>query len=372
MLSRRQFLGTVPLLTLAGCSRKSSEEPFWAGHVGPLNGSDRAAGEHFKRGILLALEEVNEGDNRVAGRRLAVLHADSRGDIERARHEAVRLVSLNKLAALLGGRDQATANRLAQVLQPYPVSLLTPAPHGPASLENAFSIDVAPEFRGESLARFAVDRFKVQRAIILVDDTTPACATAASAFAEQWRSGGGRSVQTWDARAEEMAKVLPEKLRKEKAEMLFFAGRASDLLGVRASLPATLPIVFGGEPSEWQRLEVQAGQGTFGATVHAPARFDDDGKSFLKRYREKHHEEADASACQGYELTCVLAAAMRSVKGADPVKVREELGNDEEEFPALTGKLRFKKGHAIRPLFVMRAGQASPERTFEPGTKVPG
>src|SRR5436305_1429017 len=109
MLSRRRFLAAAPLLALAGCSRKSAGEPLLVGHVGPLSGSDRAAGMYFQRGLDLALKEVIEDDG-VAGRQLAVLHADTHSQLDRARQEAVRLVTLNKLNALLGGHDQASAD----------------------------------------------------------------------------------------------------------------------------------------------------------------------------------------------------------------------------------------------------------------------
>jgi branched-chain amino acid transport system substrate-binding protein len=366
MLSRRRFLATLPLLTAAGCSRRSSEEPLWAGDVSPLSGAERTAGEHFQRGLLLALEEVNGEEDRIAGRRLAVLHADSRSQIEQARHEAVRLVSLNKLNALLGGRDQATVERLAQALQLYPVPLLTPGPSGPAGSENVFSIEVSSEFRGDCLARFASEHLKLQRAVVMVDNGSPLSASTASAFSSRWRSADKRKVQTWDARAEESARDLPERLRKAQAEVVLFATSAADLLAVRASLPATLPVLFGGEPVDWQRLEASpdASKQLYGATVHAPARFDKEGETFLKRYREKHHEEADVNACQGYELLDILAEVLRTAKGAGPSKVREVLG-ERKDLPALNGELRFSKGRALRPLYVMRHKEAKPMQEFK-------
>jgi branched-chain amino acid transport system substrate-binding protein len=367
MLSRRRFLGILPILTVAGCSRRSSEEPLLAGDVSPLSGADRTAGEHFQRGILLALAEINDEDDRIAGRTLAVLHADSRSQIEQARHEAVRLVSLNKLNALLGGRDQATVDRLAQALQLYPVPLLTPGPLGPTAFENVFSIEVSSEFRGTCLARFAGEHLKAQRAVVLVDNQSPVCASTSSAFSRQWRSDSKRKVETWDAQAEGSAKDLPERLKKAQAEVLLLAAGTGDLLAVRTSLPGTLPVLFGGEPVDWQRLEASpdAPKHLYGATVHATSQFNSEGKDFLKRYRDKYHEEADVNACQGWELISILASALGTAKGAGPAKVREVLG-DRKDLPALNGELRFSKGRALRPLYVVRHREAKPMQEFKP------
>src|SRR5262245_22032970 len=122
MFSRRRFLQGASLLALAGCSRQSSEEPFWIGHVGPLSGGEQVVGEHMQRGMRFALADVNtEGE-----RPLAVVHADSRGQASHASSEAVRLVSVNRVLALVGGSDQAGADRLALALKDYPTPLLTP------------------------------------------------------------------------------------------------------------------------------------------------------------------------------------------------------------------------------------------------------
>src|SRR5205807_301907 len=136
-------------------SRKGAEDPLWVGHVAPFSGAERAAGEHARNGIHLAVEEANGEKKDAKDRPLGVYHADSRGQLDQARHEAVRLVSLNKIVALLGGRDQAVADRLSQIPQAYPVSLVTPAAQPIDGLDGVFSLDAAVEFRGQALARFA-------------------------------------------------------------------------------------------------------------------------------------------------------------------------------------------------------------------------
>jgi branched-chain amino acid transport system substrate-binding protein len=366
MLSRRRFLLGVPLLALAGCSRRAAEEPLPVGHVGPFSGSERLVGEHTQRGIRLALSDVNTDDVRP----LVVIHADSRSQGDRARSEAVRLVSVNRVAVLLGGTDQASADRLAQALQPYPTPLLTAAPHSSVGLENTFSLDVTAEFRGTSLAKFAAEQFKARRAVLLVDETSALCSGVGTAFARQWRAGKG-VAHNWDPRAEESASRLVERLKKTEAEVVLFAGLASDFLRVRGLIldgKLQPKLLFGGEPSEWQQLEGNSDVtgDVFGATVHATSRFDEAGKKFVKNYREKYQEDPDASACQGYELIGVLAPALREAKGS-PSRLREELAEDKKEWPGLTGAFLFNQAHAARPLYMVRVRDPIPLETFKPG-----
>src|SRR5262245_4723231 len=260
----------LSLCLLAGCSQRSEEEPFVVGHVAPFSGRDRLIGEHTRRGMRLALETANE--ERIAGRRVAILHADSRGDPERARAEAVRLITVNKVLAILGG-EADSVELLVAAVQPYSVPLLTPAvPRGPAGQEGVFSLDVTPDFRGEVLARFADKELKVDRAVILVDDARPVCAAVASVFARKW-SGEKKSVRTLSYDPKLEGSKLAAQLRA--AQVLVFAGTAKEFGQVRAALEAdkmTPKILFAGEAEEWVRLssDVDANRGVYAASVYAP------------------------------------------------------------------------------------------------------
>jgi branched-chain amino acid transport system substrate-binding protein len=367
-LSRRAFLLSSVLLPLAGCSRRSKEEPLWVGHVAPLSGPDRAAGEQQRRGIRLALDEMDK-EQGIGGRQLAVVHADSRGKVEQARHEAVRLATLNKVLALMGGQDQATAEQLALALVSYAVPLLTPSLFSSSTLDGIFSLEVSPSFRGESLARFAAEQLKGRRAAVLIDESNPACAAVASAFQRHWRKGEGRTLQSWDVKAKQDPAELASRLRQAKADVLVFAGSAADFQELRRRLPdekTPPPIIFAGESVQWQRL--LAGGDTLGdfyvSSVHVPARFDNDGKEFIRRYKKEHNEEPSEAACQGYEMTRIVATALRKSKGAGGARLREEL--EKGEFPGLTGEFSFKQSSAVRPLFVLRTGADKPLQEYRP------
>src|SRR5713226_7746845 len=107
---------------LAGCSSRSAPEQILIGHIAPL---DQPAGAHAKQGILLAVEEINEGD-KVGGQKAAVVHVDSHGDGAIAQAEAVRLVTINKVVGLLLDAEPGRIERIAKELEPYSVPVVTP------------------------------------------------------------------------------------------------------------------------------------------------------------------------------------------------------------------------------------------------------
>src|SRR5215813_12006974 len=356
----------LSLCVLAGCSQRSEEEPFLVGHVAPFSGRDRLIGEHARRGMRLALEVANE--TRIAGRRVAIQHADSRGDPDRARAEAVRLITVNKMLAILGG-EADSVERLAAAVQSYSVPLLTPAvPRGPAGQEGVFSLDVTPDFRGEVLARFADKELKVDRAAVLVDDARPVCAAVASAFVKQWRGSEKKTVRTLSHDPKLDKHKLATLLRD--VQVLVFAGTAKDFGQVRAALEAeklTPKLLFAGEAEEWVRLvsDVDVSRGVYAASLYAAPGLTKEGKQFVADYRKRYEEAPDLHAFAGYELANVIVEALRETRGVGGTKLREELAKD-REFRGLTGTLQFKDGHAVRPLYVLRRGEEDQAKEYKP------
>src|SRR5262249_47934454 len=159
------------------------------------------------------------------------------------------------------------------------------------------------------------EQFKAKRAVLLVDETSSVCAAVASAFVKEWRSSD-RVAHSWNAAAEESASGLVERLKKVEAEVVLFAGSSGDFVTARNVLAMgklSLPLVFGGEPVEWQRLErgPDVGKEVFAGAVHVASRFDEEGKKFLSKYKEKYHEDADVDACAGFEMIQLLASKIR-------------------------------------------------------------
>src|SRR5437588_3971394 len=101
--SMRRVLLPLAALLLAGCSRSAPTEPFLVGHLAVTSGPDIVPGTQAEQGIRLAVEEANADPARhVAGRRVAVLHADTQGKPDLFAAQATRLAKVNKVVAPLG------------------------------------------------------------------------------------------------------------------------------------------------------------------------------------------------------------------------------------------------------------------------------
>ena len=185
----------VVLSLTAGCSSKAATEPVWIGQLLPLAGPNRTIGQHARQGVELA---VADSEHTIAGRPCAFLHVDSRGDAETVQAETVRLLTVNRAAALLADFDATLTERLLRANQSYGVPVIVPGelPAAPDT-DAVCALGVPPDVRGRLLARYAgVDR-RWPRAAVLTDTRRPVAAALAAAFAKAWPRTGGVTVEEW-------------------------------------------------------------------------------------------------------------------------------------------------------------------------------
>src|SRR5258708_16664968 len=144
------FLVAVGMLGMgsAGCSSKPAGEPILIGHISPHAGPDKLIGDHAKQGIQLAVERINQEDKRIAGQKVAVLHVNVEGGGTSAQAQATRLITVNKVAGLLGVVEGDTSEKLMRTVEPYSLPVVMSNPLPVAFGEGFLSAAVQPAQQG--------------------------------------------------------------------------------------------------------------------------------------------------------------------------------------------------------------------------------
>ena len=366
------------LLALSGCKPKAEPEVLWIGHVAPLSGPNERIGEQSKQAILLAVEEANK--DGIAGRHIAVLHVDSHDDPNALQPEAVRLITINRNVALLGGVDVAQVERLGRAAQPYEVALITPAAVSADRLaENVYSINASLNFQGQVLARFAAGEVKAERIVVLRDERRTSTAALAEAFQKEFSKISGHAVQQhpYHSEADLSKAVLQSKDAKPQA--VLYVGAASELAKARAILQGTgltAPLLFAGDSEHLAVLQSdpKGSNGIFVAMPYVVAGGTPEIQDFAKKYHERFHETPSTDALLAYDAIHVLFQVVRKAETTITRKtVLAALARlSTDGFDSLTGHLIFNKDHsARRPLFVVRLenGTMQDAKRFDPEAK---
>jgi branched-chain amino acid transport system substrate-binding protein len=346
-----RVLAVLPGLLLVGCSSKAAPEPIWLGHLAQMTGPAKWAGTKSQQGVRLAVEE--EAAVRVLGRPLAVRHADTRGEPETARAEAVRLIAVSKVAALLVSVDAAQAERIGREALPYGLPVVVCGELASPPGENVFVLGAGPEARGRALARCLADEVKAGTVAVFVDGRDALAGAVAAAFAQQWRKTARRQAEEWEYLNDDDLKERINRAIKARPAAVLVAGSVRDCQRVRADLAAEMvsaPVLFGGPDVDAAALRRgEGGDAVYLATAFAA----EGGREFARKFEDTTREPPTVAAVLAYDGTRMLFEAMRDAGTNTGTRVRDQLAKV-EVFESVTGKVSFKDRQARRPVFVLR------------------
>jgi branched-chain amino acid transport system substrate-binding protein len=361
-------------LCLPGCAGPSQPAPVSFGHVATLSGPDRDAGEAAARGIRLAVMEADKSPEQGAGRKVKVLHTDTLGKLDAFEAEAVRLVTVNRVWALLGGTTPEEVERLELARVP----VVSPCGVRPHSRNDAvFCTGLAPARQGQVLARFAAERFPGQQVIALANESRDDSVALAEAFARAYqaastkkdaKSSAGRPPVLRYGKDLKLAE-LAKRMSKEKPAVVLIAGTVADVRELRGLVnDKDLALLFGGDDGSAKHFR----EARYNGAVYLTTAFVVDAdapkaQEFVKKFREHFSEEPDVHAALAYDNARLLfKAVLETQDNLTGAQLREKLAAL-KDFPGLTGPLTFDEDRQLRrPAFVVRVenGQAKTEKRY--------
>jgi branched-chain amino acid transport system substrate-binding protein len=115
---------------LAGCGQSdkkpaaTASETIKIGAVYPLSGAVASTGQNIKRGIDMAVEDIN-AKGGVLGKKIEIIYGDSQGDPKVGMSEAERLVTQQKVPVMIGAYQSGVTEVVSQVAEKNKTPLLT-------------------------------------------------------------------------------------------------------------------------------------------------------------------------------------------------------------------------------------------------------
>jgi branched-chain amino acid transport system substrate-binding protein len=297
---------------------------------------------------------------------------DSRGDPDAVGAETVRLLTVNRVAALLAGPGTGVAGRLLRANESYNVPVVVAGElSDPSSWSGTLSLGARPEDRGRALARYAARDLKAARAVVLTEAANPVAAAVASAFVREWPRGGGAAVEEWAVGGTTDLPALAARVAKVGPGLVLFAGGPAAFRTFRGELAAADmrgPLLYGGEDAGTAAVSggLAPGPDMYLATAWAAEKLTARGQEFARRYQAEFHEAPDLYAALGYDGARLLIAVLQRAQTTAAAPLREELART-ESFETVTGPMAWKDRRPRRTFFLVavKGGQARVVQTVE-------
>src|SRR5262245_60556879 len=251
-------VGVCAFALAAGCERKDtgtatqeSTGDIVVGMYGSLTGDGASFGQSSKEGADLAVEEVNAAGG-VMGRKIRILHEDDQSKPEEASSAVTKLITQDKVVAVLGEVASRRTLAAAPVAQRYQIPLITPASTNErvtAVGDYIFRVCFIDPFQGEVLAKFAFNDLKARKAAVLKNIQQDYSVGLTDVVVKHFTALGGQvsdpiSYSSGDA---DFRAILTQ-VRSQKPDVLFVTGyypEAAIIARQARELGLTMPLLGG-------------------------------------------------------------------------------------------------------------------------------
>ena len=353
---RRLTLPLLALLTLtllAGAAGAQPKEPIKIGLAAAVSGGSAASGEAIKRGIQIALDEINARGGLLGGRRLELVIRDDEGNPAKGVTIARELVEREKVAVVFGGLHTTVA--LAQV--PVWQELRTPYMGAWAAGTNitrnggspnyVFRVSANDDLVDRYLSRYATEVMKKGKPGLLLENT---------AWGQSNEAGLGKWLGERNIKPVGIEKfnwndpdMSPQLLRLKGAGadhviLVANAPEGAQVVKSRAKIGWEVPMIshWGISGGRFAELTGELSDGVvFLQTYSFFGPQGERGQAVLKalvgKYGVKGPEDviAPVGTANAYDGMHLVALALEQAGGTDGPKLREALENLKAEYRGL-------------------------------------
>lgn len=361
---------TAALIAALWCGSVAAEtrppNPIQIGAVLPLTGSAAVWGQNAKRGMELALQEIN-ANGGINGRKLAVLYEDSQSDPKAATSALEKLIASAHVPTVIGDIASSSVLAMAPIAERNQVVLLSPGASNP-DISDAGSFIFrnwqSDALEGEIDARHAFSVLGWRRVACLYVNNAYG-AGLNKVFTEKFRAMGGEIA------AEESFLQGATDLRAQigrvgaaKPDGVYMPGYPPEMAVALKQMKETgvhLPLLSVQAFDDPEILE-RAGQAADGVLFSVPKIPDPTNPvvaHFRSTYTSAYGQQPGVCSDTGYDALRIVAWALGQGATTGP-EIRDKL-NRLRDFPGAAGSTTFdSRGDVIREFDfkIIRAGKA--------------
>ncbi len=365
------------LLVLSSCTKSDTEKSAGApgetkaevagdtikiGEVGSFTGSEATFGISTHEGIELAVKELNAAGG-IKGKKVTVIQYDDQGKPEEAATVTNRLITQDKVIAIIGEVASSRSLAMAPIAQRSKIPMVSPSSTNPKVTETGdyiFRVCFIDPFQGTVMARFALDNLKVKKVAILKDVKNDYSMGLAAFFAETLKKNGGEIVAEESYSSNDLDfKAQLTAIRGKNPGAIFVPGYYTDVALIARQareLKMSAPLL-GGDGWDSPKLFEIGGKNIEGSYMSNHYSAEDKApqvQSFISKYKEAFGKVPDGLAAMGYDAAIVLFDAMKRAETIEPAAIRNALATT-KDFPGVTGKITMdEKRNPVKPAVILK------------------
>lgn len=359
---------------LAGCTKKegaptsgsagsdAAASEIVVGEVGSMTGGEATFGTSTHNGIVLAFEKVNAAGG-LNGKKFRSIALDDQGKPEEAATAVTKLITQDKVVAILGEVASSRSLAMAPIAQQHKVPMITPSSTNPKVTEQGdfiFRVCFIDPFQGTVMAKFAAETLKLKKVAILRDVKNDYSVGLADFFTQTFKKSGGEILidQSYSAGDMDFKSQLTA-IRSKNPEAIMVPGYYTEV-GLIARQARELGIkvpLLGGDGWDSPKLkEISGGtlEGSYFSNHYSEEDKSPTVQNFISEYKTKYGIVPDGLAAMGYDAAMVLVDGMKRAKSLSNTDIRDAIAST-KDFQGVTGKISLnEKRDAVKSAVVLK------------------
>jgi branched-chain amino acid transport system substrate-binding protein len=347
------MLSIVLAVAWSGTALAQSKEPVKIGLSAAVSGGSAASGEAIKRGLQIAIDEINGKGGVLGGRKLELVIRDDEGNPQKGVTIARELVEREKVATVFGGLHTTVALAQVPVWQELKVPYMGAWAAGTNVARNGqtpnyvFRVSANDDYVDRFLSRYATDTLKKSKPGLLLENT-PWGQSNETGLTKWFGEKGIKTVgvERFNWNDPDMSPQLL-RLKNAGADLIVLVANAPEgaqVLRSKSKLgwDAAMISHWGISGGRFAELTGDLSDGvTFLQTYTFFGKQNERGQYVLKMLQEKYgvKEPADVIAPVGtanaYDGMRLVAMAIDQAGSTEGPKVREALENLKGEYKGL-------------------------------------
>jgi branched-chain amino acid transport system substrate-binding protein len=333
----------------SGPSAGSDAEMINIGGLAPLTGEVSLYGINVNNGVKIAVEEINAAGG-LLGKQINYIVYDEKGDATEAVNAYNKLVSNDKIVALIGDVTSTPTLAVAQqaVLDNMPMITASGTAEDITAVgPNVFRACFIDPYQGELMASYSFNRLGAKKAAILYDTSSDYSVGLKDAFvAEAGRIGLEIVANEGYAGGDIDFKTQLTKIVSSGAEVLFLPEyyEAVALIAPQAREVGFTGALLGADGWDSVVESIDAGnlpsiEGSYFCAHASLKSTDPEFVSFVEKYQQKYGQMPNMFAALGYDAAMIMFDAIERAGSTDSDAIIAALVDT--DYTGITGHVTF-------------------------------
>ncbi len=362
-MSVNRTLAIVVALFLAASGVAFGKETVKIGLITPLTGDVKTYGESAKNSFYIAIEDYE----KTGKYQISPIVADDRNDPTEGANGALKLITQDKVLAIVGPLTSKVAIPVSEYAVKYKVPMVT----GTATAEKVtisdgkrkpyvFRACFIDPFQGSVAASFALKDLKAHTGAILYDVGNDYSKGLAEVFKSTFEKGKGVIVAFESYQKDDVDfSALVTKVAVKKPDVVFLPDYYNKVALIAQQLrdravKGVLMGTDGWDSPELVKIGKNAVIGGYFTNHYSPERKDKVAERFINEYKEKHGSVPDALGALTYDATMILLETLDKVQKPDAELITKAL-SELKNFHGVTGTIGFdRKGDAVKSAVILQ------------------